>query len=454
MPGRDPVTRSTELDDVVIALATPWGNSALAVIRWTGRGSFALATALCRPHRPGPWRHQRSRRVDVMCGHRVLDDGVLWVSRGPASYTGEDSGELTVHGNPFIVRQVLRAAVALGARLADPGDFTRRALANGKMDLVRAEGLLAVAAARTEEGLRLGRAGLDGHASAQWATWESVVLDAIAELEARLDYPDDELALSADSVIRERLRAVAAQARAAADASPEVERAVRGATVAIVGPPNVGKSTLFNALVGEERALVFDRAGTTRDVLEAEANLGPLVVTLVDTAGDRVTTDPVEAAGQQQAAKRIRTADLILHLSAIEDHMHPHGVTRREEGPVIYVANGLDRVTTQVNLPSDVVPISALHGEGLSVLTSRILDALVGELPESGQMVLTTERQAQHARRLADAIAHGLVGWEEAGVAVGASLLMEGLECVAEATGRDPREAALDRLFARFCIGK
>src|SRR5690606_34862236 len=198
---------------------------------------------------------------------------------------------------PLVVERLVRGAVALGARLADPGEFTRRAVLNGKLDLLQAEAVDQLSRASSAEGLRIGRAALDGSLGAFVGELRATLVEVAAELEARLDHPADELAYLDDDLLLARLSDAAGRCRALAATETAGRALVEGARVALVGPVNAGKSSLFNALLGRRRALVHDAPGTTRDVLEARCRLADLDVVLLDTAGERVTTDPVEAAG-------------------------------------------------------------------------------------------------------------------------------------------------------------
>lgn len=384
-----------------------------------------------------------------MDGLGLFDDAVAVFQRGPRSFTGEDTLELTVHGNPLIVERLVAACVAAGARVAGPGAFTRRAVANGKLSLIGAEGVDLAIRATSASGLAIAQAApaLEGHLVAL----RTDVLGVTAELEARLDYPGDELAYEDDETLRTTLGTIAERARTLADSHRIGRVLVDGARVALVGTVNAGKSSLFNRLVGRERALVSDRPGTTRDVVETRCRLGELEVTLLDTAGERQTDDPVEAAGLALARELVAGADLLLVVlrGEVRSPAEMEILERTAGRPRLVVHNGIDVDPA----PEGSLAVSARTGEGLPGLQDAIVHALVGR-PRDLDTVVGTVRQADHLRGLADAAENALEALELAGVAVAAEELVDGLSAMDALTGADTREEVLDALFARFCIGK
>lgn len=434
--------------DTVVARATPYGHAALGVVRLSGPDAKALAAALC-PGGPA-WRPRRACLRTARTGTGAVLDRVLclWMP-GPRSYTGEDVVELSCHGNPVVVQALLRALIEAGARPARPGEFTRRAVEHGRLDLVQAEAVAAVIEARSEEGLVLAQAGLGGALSAELAALRERMLDAAAELEARLDHPDEDLALVDEGVLCAGLEADADAVRVLADSWTGARRRLVGARVALVGPVNAGKSRLFNALVGAERALVSPEAGTTRDVVSAVVELGGLPIEFLDTAGARAEAAGLEAAGQVLGARLTADVDLRLHVEAL-----PAVSAARPAADGLWVGTHLDLWCGSSPPPTDLA-VSSLTGEGLTDLEARISEELGVGPGAPQQTALLSARQ--HARCL-DVAAH-LAGAAKAlrgvlGPAVAAQEVVLGLECLAELDGRDVRDDVLDRLFARFCIGK
>lgn len=400
-----------------------------------------------------PWASGRARRFELVDDAGIVDDGVgLWWE-GPRSATGEDVLELTLHGNPWIVERALAACVAGGARLAGPGEFTRRAVMNGRLDLVRAEAVDQLVRARSPEGVELARHAMSGALSAELQAVRGALVDAVAELEARLDHPGDALAEVDDGALVRSLGEIGAQCAERAASHTIGRRLIDGASAALVGGVNAGKSSLFNALLGERRALVHPTPGTTRDVVEARLLLGPLELTLLDTAGERETDDPVEAAGLALAAERIASVDLwIVVLRA--DGLDPAArlVLERSAGrPHLIVWNAIDRPDAGP-APAGAIPVSARTGHGLDGLRDALRRALAADPPERAP--IASLRQAELLAQIAGACAESAAALEPAGPAVASEILLDALAAVDELTGADTREDVLDAVFARFCIGK
>lgn len=442
--------------DLIAACASPWGRAAVALVRVSGDELRPALERVCVPK--GGWppaRHARLCQLRDRDG--VFDEGLLTLFAAPRSYTGEDSAEISCHGNPVIVERLLAALLEAGARLAEPGEFTRRAFLNGRMDLTRAEAVLQAIEATSAAGLAIARSGLDGEVAALADSLREALTDALAELEARLDYPDEDLTFSEDAALAARIREVGDRAAAAAATFQTGRVLVDGATVALIGPVNAGKSSLFNALGGSVRALVSEEPGTTRDVVERRVVIGPVALTLLDTAGLRETGSALESAGIALGRSIAATADLtVVVVPAHEPERAREALAETAGKNRILVANHADRpgaVTRFEGLP--LLPTCAPSGQGLDALREAIVGALVGELPGGARLVIASQRQRDlllelHRRSLAAVDA--FLG--PPGCAVAAEELYAALERLDALTGRDTREAVLDRLFARFCIGK
>lgn len=438
----------------IVAAATPWGRSALAVVRLTGDGLDPVLQQICRSMHGAVLEHGRPRRVEVFDTDGVFDDGVAVLRRGPGTATGHDLCEITVHGNPLIVGRLVDAAVAAGARVAQPGEFTRLAVLSGRLDLIRAEAVDQVIRATSPGGLRLGRLGLTGALSERIAPLRRALVEATAELEARLDYPADELALASDEALVAQLSSAAEAAVRLASGHTAARALVDGARIALVGAVNAGKSSLFNRLIGQQRALVHDSPGTTRDVVEARCRIGPLQITLLDTAGERSTSDPVEAAGLALAQELIEDVDvLVVVLRAgpggdprVEEEILARTVDRRR----VIVYNGIDR--PGASPPPQAIPTSARTGAGLQALEAALIASL--GIGDQADALIASSRQRDLLQQVAAAVQDAIEALPLAGVAVAADLLTEGLAGLDTLTGADTREDVLDAVFARFCIGK
>ncbi len=417
----------------------------------------ALVQRFCVP--AGGWPPARRARLCALSDRDgVFDEALVTWFPGPRSYTGEHMVEISCHGNPLVVERLIAAAVAAGARVADPGEFTRRAFLNGRMDLVRAEAVLQAIEAATPAGLAVARGGLEGRVSALIDALRDALTEAIAELEARLDYPAEDLTFEEEEDLAAGLAALGARARAAADTWRAGRVLVDGARVALVGPVNAGKSSLFNRLGGSVRALVSDVPGTTRDVLERRVTLGSVAVTLMDTAGEREHgADALEAAGIALGRTLVEDADLLVVVIPAHRPEDAAQVLERTEGrPRLLVGNHADRPGAAREAGGQALLMtSAATGEGLDALADSICEALVGELPGGSRLIIASQRQRDLLLEVAarvDRCLEALAG--EAGVAVAAEELYAALDRLDALVGRDSREAVLDALFRRFCVGK
>ncbi|WP_043832574.1 tRNA uridine-5-carboxymethylaminomethyl(34) synthesis GTPase MnmE [Muricoccus aerilatus] len=431
--------------DTIFALATAPGRAAIAVLRLSGPATSAILSALCR--RPPTPRRASLRRLRDAAG-AVLDEALVLHFPGPASYTGEDSAELHLHGSPAVVETVGAALVALGARPAEPGEFTRRAVLNGRMDLTAAEGVIdlveAETAAQAAQALRLAGGGL--HTLAE--DWAARLTTLLARQEALIEFEDEDLPAPLESALSPDLTRLAAElaTRLAEDAG--AERVRTGLDIAILGAPNAGKSSLLNALTGREAAIVSARAGTTRDIVEARLVLAGLPATLADTAGLREAGDEIEAEGVRRALHRGEGADIVLAVLPCDAPPDEPTLALLSRRPCLLVASKTDLGPPP--LP-DAIPVSAHTGAGLHTLRARLEAEAAALAPRSAAALLTRPR---HRAILTDTLR-----WlREAEAAplpeLRADALREALRALGRLTGKVGAEDILDRLFAEFCIGK
>ena len=454
--------------DTIVAIATPPGPGAIGVLRLSGPGAVRLAEQCFRPlgHKGLRDRPPRTLVYGSLLDRDgvVIDQALCTVSYGPHSYTGEDTAEFQCHGAPQVLSLGLEALCALGARLAGPGEFTRRAFLNGKLDLAQAEAVGDLLEATSREGVRQAAGQLAGALSRRIGEIYSALVDVMAHFHAVLDYPDEDL----DPFTREGLSAALAEQEGALDALLSTCRRgrqlARGIPCALVGQPNVGKSSLLNALAGFERAIVTDIPGTTRDTVEANVELGGLPLRLIDTAGLRDSDDPVERMGVERSRAAMEQAELILVLWDSSARVTGEEVALLERAvelaPTILVWTKGDLPTAPIpalELPEGlrVVELSARTGEGLD----RLEEAVAALFPrESGTpygQMLTNQRQEEATGR-ARAAVHRAREALEAGVTPDALLtdVEEALAALGELTGQSVREDITDRIFSRFCVGK
>lgn len=438
----------------IFALSSAPGRAGVAVFRLSGPSAGAALAALAGP--PPPPRRAGLRRLRDPRDGALIDRGlVLWLP-APASFTGEDMAELHVHGGRAVAAALAGALAALDdVRPAEAGEFARRAFASGRLDLSEAEGIADLIVAETEAQRRQAVRQMDGAASRLYEGWRERLMRACALVEAGLDFADEEGVDdgldAAAGVVAELAAAIAAHL----DDAHRGERLRAGVRVALAGPPNAGKSTLMNALARRDVAIVSERAGTTRDVIEVQLDLAGFPVTLSDMAGLRAAADALEAEGVRRARGALAAADVIVWLTpadaAAEDVAAPPG--RRPGQMLVRVLSKCDLAGAAP--PGDALALSAATGAGLDALVAR-LAALAGDLCAAGEAPAIS--RARHRQALADA--HAALARFAAGhgTAAPAELLAEELRAAAAAlgriTGRTGVEDMLDALFAGFCIGK
>ncbi len=441
-----------ELGETIAAIATPPGAGGIGVVRVSGPAAVAVVARVVG-REPETLRDRRMELAvarDPASGER-LDEVLCVTMRGPRSFTGEDVAELHGHGGATNMGRLLRAVLAAGARPAEPGEFTRRAFANGRLDLTRAEAVLAVIEASSERALRLAQSQLAGSLGQRIAELRRGGISLLAEVEASIDFPEEGLELSARGELARRAAEIGS-ACAALAATFDAGRALRdGLHVALCGPVNSGKSSLFNRLVGSERALVAEEPGTTRDFVESRVVWSGVAVTLIDTAGLRETTSDVERRGILLGAERARQADVEVHLvpaDLVTDGRDP------ASSRVLPVVSKGDTLPAGAAAPYLVT--SALTGQGIETLVEAVLArATGGTLELNGGEMLTSERQRSLVVKAASgfgrASSSALAGQPEELVAVD---VRESVEALAEVLGERVGDEMLDDLFARFCIGK
>lgn len=444
--------------DTIAAEATPPGKGSLRVVRVSGGGAVDALRALFLPVGSGPWDRPRSLCLgDVAIpGKGVLDRSLAVFFRAPDSLTGQDVFELQLHGSPGVVRGVLDTLVALGVRPALPGEFSFRAVLNGKMTVMEAEAVNALVAAETAGQAIVLSGGEKAPAEKELLAIREALLDLSAAWEARLDFPDDVSGSDRPEgasdlrTLQTRIEAFLAGARAS--------RLLReGWRVALAGPVNSGKSSLFNAFLRRERALVSPHPGTTRDVLEEALQVADYPLVLLDVAGIRETGDPVEAMGVSRALGAAREADAVLFvydLTAGWTEEADRAVRVLPGPPLLVLANKCDLVPGG-KPEKGALPVSALTGQGLREVTEKLADWMEGTAPRRGSALLVSERQfavvsgaAAGCGRALEALEAGFT--EEVAV----QGLREALAELAKLfTGGSPEEL-YDRIFASFCIGK
>jgi tRNA modification GTPase len=447
--------------DTIAALATPAGTSAIAVLRVSGPEAATIARTLIgeapppRVARHGDY-HDR--------GGTLLDDVLFTFFQGPHSYTGEDSLEISCHGNPFIAQKILEDLFGRGCRLAEPGEFTKRAFLNARMDLSQAEAVMDLISARSERALATANRQLRGSLGKQMTGLVDRLLNVIARVEAYIDFPEEDLPPEDRGFFQSELAGIARDTDRLLATSHYGEMLRDGIKTVIVGAPNVGKSSLLNRLVGRERALVSAEPGTTRDFIEERIIVGPHCLRIIDTAGLNPSPAPLEKLGMEKTMECLDDADLFL---VVLDGSEPNptipapltGKLPTENSIIILNKSDLRQQLGTTSTPpsfAGAMPVSALTGAGISAL----VDAIVAHADRhrvdfSGDFIAINARHSNAldgARRaLSDAQEKLQTG---SAIELLASDLRLTLAAFGEIVGKVDNEAMLDRLFATFCIGK
>ena len=423
----------------------------MGVVRLSGPDSFDIARRLT-----GPLPSERTaglRRFRNADGE-VVDQGLVLCFAGPASFTGEDVVELQAHGSPVVLQMLLAACAAAGARRAGPGEFSQRAFLNDRMDLAQAEAVADLISADSEKAARAAQRSLDGEFSRQVNELTEALIALRVWIEAALDFPDEDVDFLADGEVLKRaqtLRQQLATLLARAHSGRVLNDGIR---IAIIGPPNAGKSSLLNALSRRDRAIVTATPGTTRDVLHETVQIAGLSVTLADTAGLRETRDQIEAEGVRRARLEMHLADLIFWVVDVSqsDPSPPPGLP--DHVPLLRIYNKIDLTDKQARSEHRSVWLSASMGQGLDLLEAVVL-AELGVDEASGGEFSARQRHVEQLQAALDQVDHGIAQLEATG---SGELLAEDLrhaaEALAEITGRISADELLGRIFSSFCIGK
>lgn len=445
--------------DTIVAIATGPGEAAIGIVRLTGPEAVGIASGFfCGARELRRMEDRRLMYGRFVVGDQDLDEVLVSVMRGSRSFTGEDTVEFNCHGGPLLLRRAMEALVSAGARPAEPGEFTRRAFLNGRIDLTQAEAISDMITARADRSLRSAYFQLRGGLRARFEDLAEALRDSLTLLEAGLDFYED-AGVEQDAIRPSIVRAAGEIKRLVA--SYQHGKIIReGALVALAGPPNAGKSSLLNRLLEEDRAIVSPVSGTTRDTIEESITLDGIRVTLVDTAGIAKPRDDIEREGARRSRDAIARAGLVL---LIVDASVPaaggleamvEGVT---PGNVLLVKNKKDlglHADWRTGSPFQSLSTSALTGEGLDRLRECVLGRVMVESdPESG--VVTHARHVEALRRAGDALgrATGALDEELPGEVVAVEL-REATDALAEIVGETTSEDILDRIFSTFCIGK
>jgi tRNA modification GTPase len=438
----------------IAAIATPPGMGAVSMIRLSGPDAIRVAE-LATGIKPAPRHAQRSKVTDH--NGESIDDGLLTIFPGPCSYTGEDCVEFTGHGGVLATREVLARFLECGAAHAGPGEFTHRAFLNGKLDLTQAEGVMDLISAQTRLSLRAARSQLEGTLGRRTTEARDSLLETLAHLEAWIDFPEEDIDPQTGGLLRARIRAVLATVESLLATSDQGRVLREGVRTVIFGEPNVGKSSLLNRLLGFERAIVSEIAGTTRDTIEETINLDGIPLRLVDTAGVREAADKIEAEGIQRTVRQIEAADLLLEIADASRAKPEEAVFPASAAKHLLVLNKCDLGEHPSWQGIKAVRLSCNTGDGFDRLSETIRDALhFGEVDWGEHAVAINARHQQSLMlaRIGLLAALELLDDPSSDTELAAIDLREALDALGEIPGRVDTEDLLGVIFSSFCIGK
>jgi tRNA modification GTPase len=449
------------MSETIVAIATPNGRSGIGIIRLSGENSFRIAGRLTRKaeSQPEP-RHAYLKQIIDISSDDIIDEAIVTYFKSPQSFTGEDVVEIGCHGSPIILRQIIDNCLVLNARLAEPGEFTLRALSNGRMDLSEAEAIRDLIDAQTVSSSRLAIRQLSGEFSAQLQPIKDDLLNVIVILESAIEFVEDDLPEFQNEAIRKKLVELSGKLTDLSLTFRTGKLIREGLRVAFVGRPNVGKSSLFNALLGYERAIVTNIAGTTRDSLNERFVIENIPISLIDTAGLRDTDETVERIGVERTKQTLADADLVV---VILDNSQPlHGddleifeQVRELQHLVVVNKIDVDDILAKHSLGKRIVEVSAKTGMGLDALQKAIIEPFRISDSESSGFVVSDARHFDLLNRANSEIESSIQllskNTSEEITVIG---LHNAIRFLGQITGETTTEDMLTRIFSTFCIGK
>lgn len=460
------------LADTIVAIATPLGEASIGVIRISGPDAIAIGRRVFVPKKNKDWYIKDNYKL--VYGHvvdpdtrEVLDEVLLSVMRGPHSFTAEDVVEISCHGGIVPLRRVLQLVLNQGARLAEPGEFSKRAFINGRLDLAQAEAIIDIIRAKTDAGAKVAMSQLDGRLSSEIISLQTDILGLLAKIEAIIDFPEDDIEEATLDEIAAQCNIMLQKVNTLLDNADTGKIYREGLQTVIIGKPNVGKSSLLNALLKEQRAIVTDIPGTTRDIIEEFLNIQGVPLKIIDTAGLRETDDLVEKLGVARSRQLINQADLVLLVldattGITEDDLKIISLVKDKK--TLVLINKIDIAANRINSDkikrylgdSFILEISAKQEIGLDKLEQAILELVLdGKVTAADNVIISNTRHKQALVRAKHHLQEVQRGIKEFVPADLISIdLKSAWEILGEITGNNVTEDLIDRIFADFCIGK
>lgn len=452
-------------EETIAAIATPRGHGGVAIIRLSGREALKVASRVVSPCVRGYKSHTVHRGKILDSEGKTLDEVLIIPMLGTRSYTGEETIEIHCHGGPLISQQILSRVLSSGARAAEPGEFTLRAFLNGKIDLAQAEAVQLLIAAKNEASLKAANSQLEGALSKKIRSLENALIEIGAMLEASIDFPEEDITFHPQEETKEKLNKVIEEMKRLLESFEEAMKIQKGIRLIFIGSPNVGKSSLFNRLLQEERAIVTDIPGTTRDTIEAEIHRGSLHLTLVDTAGLCDSHDPIEKEGINRSKKAIETGDMILFVLDASRTIHEEEkslLTTLPKDKTLLVWNKID-IKTSSHSSHELkrgfplmAEVSALKNQGIESLLEIIEKTLSSQYTALNEEVyLTSERHKRAMMEAMTALDRVKRGFKEAlSPEFLAEDIKKALYALNSLIGISVSEEILKTIFSKFCIGK
>ncbi len=435
------------LEDTIVALTTPPGKAGVAIVRISGKLSHQILKGITKCDSDFLPRYMYLKDI---CVNGLQDNALVVYFKGPNSYTGEDIVEIQCHGGYFIAQQVITECQKLGARMAEAGEYSKRAFLNGKLSVDQAEGIIDIINAESEAQARAGSVLMQGKLFEIINCLQTELTDILAEIEAKLDYPEYEYTDNENVEILDRLKAIKSQISELLSTKISGMMIKNGVKVAIVGAPNAGKSSLLNALTDSDKSIVTDIAGTTRDIVEAEYVYNGIVFRLFDTAGIRESSDVVERIGIDRAKQSIQDADLVLKLIDISN---PQDI-QVENKPTIVVYNKMDLSTNFEQNVDSAINISAKNNVNIDKLKQLIFDKTMVQGYNTSQFYLSNARHIECITNAETAINNAINTFELTSLDFVVADIHACWQYLGEVSGVNSNERIIDRIFEKFCLGK
>ena len=430
--------------ETIVSLATPAGNSGVAVIRISGDKSKEILQSLIKENLDFEPRKMYLKNVKIKDYH---DQCLVVYFRAPFSFTGEDIVEIQSHGGYFLAQQIIDECLKFGARLADRGEFSKRAFINGKISLDQAEGIIDLINAESEMQAKTSSSLMGGELKNLITNYQDELTNILAEIEAKLDYPEYEYSEEESSTLKDRLSCLINNFENLLNDSNSGLKIKNGVKVAIVGAPNVGKSSLLNALTKSNKAIVTNIAGTTRDVVEAEYEFNGILFRLFDTAGIHESDDVVEKIGIDRAIKTLQDCDIVLKVSTTDDICNIE-----TEKPFIEIFNKSDLLSSKQD--NKYLYISTITGENINTLKQLIFDKTIDTDIKQNKMFLTNTRHIECIRLAKQSLEKAVEIFDYTTFDILSSEIKSAWSCLGEVSGIVSDEAIIDKIFSKFCLGK